>query len=430
MEIPYGEQNFTIDIGENKVKLLLPNGKVLKKYDVNSENEIIEKALKNSLFGYSLDEWLVDKRDIVILVPDITRNCSVNIYLTIILEYLKERGFDKSNVKIIIATGNHRPCNESEIKRLVGEFVYNNYRIYNHNSTDNLIYIGTSKSGNKIYINKDVYEADGILATGNITYHNFAGYSGGRKIILPGVCGRETIIYNHKLMVNNNEMCDKCQIGILKDNPIHEDMMNVVRLLDEDGNKIYSLNVITNMYGQIIAAFSGHIEDVFEKGVEYIEKNYCINVEHKGNVVICSAGGYPYDMNFYQSFKSLYSANRIAKENGYIFLVSECKDGLGESYEKFKYWFMLDVDEIVHRLNENFDVVGQIAYWTKNIITNKHLIVITKKENIATFKSLGINTMDKSEGEQFLSNLIEKQSDLLNYIVPYANIICLNYINK
>lgn len=426
MGIPYGKQNITLDIKENNVKLLLPNEKVIEKIGFDDEKVIIDKALENSLFDYSLSKWLINKRNIVILIPDITRNCSVDIYMDIILKYLNEMGFDKSKVKIIIATGNHRPCSESEIKELVGESVYNNYSVNNHNSMDNLIYMGTSDSGNKIYINKDVYEADGIIATGNITYHNFAGFSGGRKIILPGVCGKETIIYNHKLMVHNNEMCDKCQIGILKGNPIHEDMKNVVKLLDKDKTKIYSLNVITNMYGEIIEAFSGRIEEVFEKGTEYVEKNYCINVRQKGDLVICSAGGYPYDLNFYQSFKSLYSANRITKDNGNIILFSECYDGLGESYEKFKYWFKQDINDIVNNLSKNFDVVGQIAYWTKNIIGKKNLTVITRKENSSTFKSIGIKTLDETEGKNLLKELITDENNKISYLIPYANIINLN----
>jgi nickel-dependent lactate racemase len=427
--LPFGKNFIEINLSnleDNYIHVLYPDPLTLKKISLADQEDIVEKSLRKPIGDKSLSDWYNNGEKLAIIVPDITRNCSVNIYLPKLIKYLEHTcNVNKKFLKIIIATGNHRKCTESEIKELVGEYVFNNYKIENHDPSQNLKYLGITSHGNKIFVNNKVVDSDKVIVTGNITFHNFAGFSGGRKSILPGISGKETILYNHRLMVENNTMNKFCDLGILEKNPINADMWEAVDLLDPNESKIYSLNVVTNMYGQIIKSFSGSIKEVFNAGVKYTENKYKVLIDKKADVVIASSGGYPYDINFYQAFKSLYSSMRVIKPNGHFLLFAECIDGLGDNIDKFNYWFSKSRSDIILELKNNFDVVGQIAYWTKYVVENFHFYLCTNDNNIKEFNYIGLKAINIEKLNHILFD-IYNDKNLFTYIIPFANITCLS----
>ena len=410
-----------------RVRVLAPDEAALGHQSELRQASAVERSLAHPLAGYTLSDWFGRGATtrLAIIIPDVTRNCSTHVYLRILLKELETLGAKPQNMLIVVAVGNHRQCTETELKRLVGEDIYARYPIVNHHSRENLVELGTTPSGNRILINREIVRADKVLVTGNITYHNFAGLSGGRKSILPGVSGSETILNNHRLMLKGDQMHEKCQIGILAGNPIHEDMLHAVQLLDPNQDKVYCLNVVTNMYGQILTAFCGRLTSVFEAGVTFAESKYKIEVPVRANIVLCSAGGFPYDINFYQSFKSLYSGSKITAPGGYLFLFAECRDGLGDTEEKFKFWFAKDQCQIIHELYDQYDVVGQIAYWTKDAQRNFKLFVVTHPANFEQLQSLGLDTMGVEMVASQLSKAFSELREPLIYAAPYANITYL-----
>jgi nickel-dependent lactate racemase len=413
----------TIDINLKSVNVS-PESSVMQKITTVEQAKIVNNAFRNPLSGYMLTKWLAKLNKLVIIIPDITRKCGTNIFLDEIVNYLESLGVTADHIIIVVANGNHRHYGETELRRLVGSDVFSKYRVENHNSDANLVDVGTTPSGNRISINKQVVEADRVLITGNITYHNFAGFSGGRKSILPGVSGRETIIYNHRLMLDGDQIHNCCRLGVIEGNPIHNDMIEAVKLLDPDESKLYCFNVVTNMYGQIIAAFCGRTSEVFDAGVALAREKYRISVPVRGDLVLCSSGGYPYDINFYQSFKSLYASSKITADSGVLFILAECRDGLGESYEKFRFWFSRSQPEIIKELARNFDVVGQIAYWTKHAINHHQVWLVTAPKNLEEFKSLGIPAIGKEEMLSALTTALSTRVNSVTYTIPYGNISC------
>lgn len=430
MKIPYGKNYIKvedIDINSANCKILLPDMETLQICSQEKQTKLLNDCLNNPLDGYGLKNWYNAGDKLAVIVPDITRNCSQSIILYNVIGFLENIGLKNNNdLQIIIAVGNHRLNSELEIRKLVGDYIYKSYPVKNHNSIENLTYMGTSSRGNKVFLNSDAVNADKVLVIGGINYHNFAGISGGRKSILPGIAGKETIYYNHQLMVDGESMHEKCQLGCIESNPIHEDMLEAVKMLDPEGNKIYCVNVVSNMYGQIISAYAGKMKDVFDDGVKFMRKKYQIKVENKADIVIGSAGGYPYDINYYQAFKSLYSASKIVKPGGYLFLLAECSEGFGESYEKFKFWFSKSRKEVIRELGTNFDMVGQIAYWTIYAMENFKLYIVVDEKNLESFRSLAFPAIVKNEFYGNLKKALSEKDIKTAYISLYSNITYLS----
>lgn len=425
MKLPYGQCSIDFPWSDEQVQVLTPDPISLQKFTVAEQEATLTAGLKNPLSGHSIEKWYAPGDNLAILIPDITRNCSANVILGVIINCLENLGVVPDKVTIIIATGNHRRCTEAELRKLTGDRIFEKYSIMNHNSDHNLTSLGKTAVGNEVLINKQVVDANKVIVIGNVTYHNFAGFSGGRKSILPGVSGRETILNNHRLMLKDDHMHEKCQNGVLDGNPIHQDMLNAVTLLDPSETKIYGVNVVTNMSGQIIAAFAGHLLEVFNAGVNFAETTYKIDVPAQGDLVVCSPGGFPYDINYYQSFKSLVAASQIVKPGGTLILAAECRDGLGDTYEKFSFWFSRSQSEIINELYGNYDVVGQIAYWTKDAIKHFNVWVVTDPNNFEQLRSLGIDPMSKAEFDAFCGRFTNQQAAPVIYTVPYANITYL-----
>jgi nickel-dependent lactate racemase len=423
MNFAYGNEKISINL---KSINLAPDPSGIREITIEEQNRVIDHAIKHPLSGYALAEWLIRPDDqLTVIISDITRNCGTPIFLNQIVTNMERLGVTPDRLNILVANGNHRHCDENELEQLVGPAIFAKYRVKNHNSDEDLVNVGTTPSGNRILIDRQVVEADKVLVTGNITYHNFAGFSGGRKSILPGVSGRETILYNHRLMLDDDRMHNCCRLGVIEGNPVHSDMVEAVKLLDPSESKLYCFNVVTNMHGQIIAAFSGRLAEVFNAGMGVVKEKYKIVAPRKGDLVLCSAGGYPYDINYYQAFKSLYAGSKITADGGALFIAAECRDGLGENYEKFRFWFSRSQPEIIKELARNFDVVGQIAYWTKNAISRHQVWLATDPKNLEELKSLGIPAIAKEDMSSVLTQVLLDKTNPTLYTVPYGNISCI-----
>ncbi|GAH80470.1 unnamed protein product, partial [marine sediment metagenome] len=195
----------------------------LKKREILSNSkEGLKELLKNPICSISLKELIFQKRsrNILIIVNDVTRPTPYKIILPPLLSELKEAGISKEDINFIVATGIHRGNSKEELSNIFGEDLISTYKFINHNAdSPDLHYLGKLKSGNELWINSIVSEADFIITTGVIVPHYFAGFSGGRKSVLPGICGRKTIEANHAKMVHPN-----ARAGNLKGNPVHQEM--------------------------------------------------------------------------------------------------------------------------------------------------------------------------------------------------------------
>jgi len=339
IKLPYGKKSITINIPEDRLEGILVSK--INKYSIKeSEEEIVKKAMINPVGTPRLSDLSQSKKRIVIISSDHTRPVPSHITMPIILDEIR-KGNPEANITILVASGFHRVSTKVELREKYGKEIVNREKIVIHNSRDkaSMLKVGILPSGGDLILNKLAIEADLLVAEGFIEPHFFAGFSGGRKSILPGIASKETILANH---CSEFIAHPKARTGVLKGNPIHEDMLYAAK----KANLNFILNVVINGDKKIINAFAGHWEEAHLKGCEFVSK--LAGVKSKlADIVITSNGGYPLDQNIYQSVKGMTAAEATCKKGGVIIIASECADGHGGDYFYNTFKHVATVQEVI-----------------------------------------------------------------------------------
>ncbi len=315
VEIPYGKENIKVNIPED-YEILVP-----KKVSIKDENKLIEQALENPIGFESFDEFNDAADRLLVIINDATRPTPTSKILKYLLPILSSH----PDVKFLIATGVHRAPTEEEYKFILGD----NYKVfrrkvYAHDSRkdEDMTYLGKSKNGTEMYINKLVSEYKNILVIGSVEPHYFAGYTGGRKSFLPGVASYKTIEMNHKLALS-----DDARSLALAGNPVNEDMVDAMNVL-KDLN-VFSIQTVLTGDHKLFAVTAGDLHKSFDAAIDLSNQIFCVPLKQKGNIVI-SAAPYPMDIDLYQSQKALDNGKLALEDDGVIILVSKCRTGVGE----------------------------------------------------------------------------------------------------
>ena len=339
--IPYHKTYLPIEIpDENFVCSLVSDSENFKAS--GNEQEIVERALDNPIGSKSLEEMVRGKKRMVIISSDHTRPVPSRVTMPIILRRIRQANPD-IKITILIATGFHRPTTRQELLDRYGEEIVAKENIVVHRSRDDeMADLGTLPSGGKLLLNKIAIDTDFLMAEGFIEAHFFAGFSGGRKAILPGIASATTVMANH---CSEFIASPYSRTGILENNPIHRDMLFAA----EQAKLAFILNVVIDAKKKVIAAFAGDSEKAHVKGCEFV-----LNLSHvKKNptdIVITTNGGYPLDQNIYQSVKGMTAAEANCKSGGVIIMVAGLSDGHGgESFCK-----MVTETESPQKLLEEF----------------------------------------------------------------------------
>jgi len=321
IKLPYGKRNLKLTVPDSELKSVLISRSNEYNYE-QTEEEIIHKALNNPINSPPLSSLVRNKKKIVLITSDHTRPVPSHITIPILLKEIR-KGNSEADITILVATGNHRKTSKREIEKKFGSKIASMEKIIVHDSQDNnnLDSIGILPSGGELFLNKIALDADLLLAEGFIEPHFFAGFSGGRKSILPGIAGYHTVLANHCSEFIAHKMA---RTGVLKGNPLHRDMIYA----SEKAGLAFILNVVLNDNKKIINAFAGHREEAHYRGCEFVSKMAKV-INYPSDIVITSNGGYPLDQNLYQSVKSMTAAEAVCKEGGVIIELSECIDGHG-----------------------------------------------------------------------------------------------------
>lgn len=321
IKIPYHKEFWEIEIDNNNLEGILESKAHNFKSDISQE-EIVARALDNPIGSLSMEELVKGKKNMVIITSDHTRPVPSKITLPILLKRIRKSN-PTIDIKILIATGFHRPTTQEEMIDKFGEEIVKNENIINHISQDqeSLVEVGTLPSGGSLWLNKLVMETELLIAEGFIEPHFFAGFSGGRKSVLPGVAGAQTVLANHcsKFIASEN-----ARTGILEKNPIHKDMLYAAN----KAKLAFILNVVIDAEKNIINAFSGDSQLAHEEGCKFVKELSKVK-KIEGDIVITSNGGYPLDQNIYQSVKGMTAAEACCKDGAVIIMISACNDGHG-----------------------------------------------------------------------------------------------------
>jgi len=321
--LPYDRKRIPVEIDERNFAGALVS-KVESYKPGLSEHELVEASMDSPIGSLRLEELVKGKQTIVIICSDHTRPVPSKIITPILLRRIRSAQPD-ANIKILVATGFHRPSTRAELIDKYGQEIVDHEQIVMHVSTDDaaMVKIGTLPSGGECIINRVAAEADLLLAQGFIESHFFAGFSGGRKSVLPGISSYKTIMANH---CGEFIGSPKARGGNLQDNPIHKDMLYAAKTA---GLK-FIVNVVLNGEKEIIGSFAGDLEAAHAKGTQFLSSLARVN-KIDCDVAVVTNGGYPLDQNIYQAVKGMSSGEATNKEGGVIIMVAGLADGHGGS---------------------------------------------------------------------------------------------------
>jgi len=319
--LPYDKKKIPVEIDDrNFVGSLV--SRVESYQPGKSPEELVEASLDHPIGSPKLEELVKGKKNIVIISSDHTRPVPSKIITPILLRRIRSAQPD-AKIKILVATGFHRPSTKQELIDKYGQEIVDREQILMHVSTDDsaMVKIGTLPSGGECIVNRVAVEADLLLAQGFIEPHLFAGFSGGRKSVLPGIASYHTILANHCAEFINSP---NTRPGILEDNPIHKDMLYAAKT----AGLRFIVNVILNGEREVIASFSGDLEQAHAEGCRFLTSLASVN-KVPCEITVVTNGGYPLDQNIYQAVKGLTSAEATNKEGGVIIMIAGLADGTG-----------------------------------------------------------------------------------------------------
>lgn len=319
VEFPYDGQFSPVDIPDANLMGVFEPRHFPEVEDIEA---CIRRAIDKPIASPGLAELARGKKTAVIISDDYTRQTPVHIIIPIIERELLSAGVEK--IRIVVALGTHREMTEAEKLTRFGQDICNRFEIINHKykDTDNLVDLGTSSRGTQFLINKHVVDADLVIGLGQIAPHRIAGYSGGAKIILPGVCGTQGIAHTH--WIGGFEDGEK-MLGFAE-NPVREEMNECAKL----AGLAFIVNVICDPAGKLIDAVAGDKTEAFRKGCDIAREVFGVKVPRQADIVI--ADSYPKDIELWQAAKALYAADLMVKKGGVLILVSPCTEGVSQAH--------------------------------------------------------------------------------------------------
>lgn len=328
IQLPYGKGKISVTVPDGQLRgVIAPNHAALEK---GTQQELVQKALEAPIGTPRLCELAKGKKHIVIITSDHTRPVPSHVTMPLLLQEIRSTNAD-ARITLLVATGMHRPTTEAELRARYGDAIVDAEEIVVHRAIadEDMAFFGTLPSGGELWLNQLIKQADLVVSEGFIEPHFFAGFSGGRKSILPGVASRKTVLYNHNARFIASPSARQ---GNLDGNPIHRDMLFAA----EQAGLAFILNVLIDADKQVIAAVAGHHELAHRQGCALCEKLTRAKAI-EADIAITSNGGYPLDQNVYQSVKGMTAAESCVRDGGAIIICAALGDGHGG--EAFYKWF-------------------------------------------------------------------------------------------
>ncbi|MBQ6680067.1 MAG: nickel-dependent lactate racemase [Lachnospiraceae bacterium] len=318
ISLPYGHSSFSFDEEKEQARVL--ESRIREMKSTVPGRDLVRAAMDEPYGGVTLQELAKDAKTCTLIISDHTRPVPSKDILPEMLKDLREGNPDIA-VTLLVATGFHRLTQAQELRNKLGDDIFEHERIIVHDCSENNVRIGTLPSGAPLIIDRRAVETDFLISEGFIEPHFFAGFSGGRKSVLPGVCDRKTVLGNH---CGAFIASPYARTGVLENNPIHRDMKAAAEL----AKLRYVVNVVIDPEKKTAAAFAGDPFLAHAAGCEFL-RSYCEVKTEPADIVITTNGGAPLDQNIYQSVKSMTAAEAACRDGGVIIEISECADGTG-----------------------------------------------------------------------------------------------------
>jgi len=409
IDLSYGKTGYIVELSDNYyVDVVEP----VWLDSLDNPSLAITEILRNPHKSKPLHE-IVDNDDKVgIIFSDITRATPYHIILPALLYEL--RSIPQKNICFFCANGTHRAAKREELIKILGKTIVNNYKIVQNdaNNLDLHEYVGTTASGNEIFLNKKILNCSVKILTGFIEPHFFAGFSGGGKALIPGMASVKTIKFNHSIKHLSKEGVNW---GITYGNPLWEEIMEAAELVPG----LFLLNITLNKNKEITNVFAGDLRTAHTAGCKFVKDSAMVPVNNLYDIVITSNSGYPLDLNIYQAVKGMSAAAQIVKYGGTIIMAAECWDGIpsNSDYETILK-SVNSVDELMEFIIKNESILKDTwqIYFQALIQQKANVYIFSEKLDNETIKRTLLNPVDD------ISVLVDQ---LVKKIGPQAKICVL-----
>lgn len=409
VKLAYGKTGYPIELSDDyNIDIIEPRWVE----SVKDQKLAITKALINPYNSKPLKDIVNPNDKVAIIFSDITRATPYNIILPPLLHEL--RNIPKENICFFCANGTHRLATGEELIKILGENIVRDYEIIQNNANNPNLhkYVGTTSSGNEIYLNKKVLNCNIKILTGFIEPHFFAGFSGGGKAIIPGMAYVSTIKYNHSISHLSHE---KVNWGITYGNLLWEEMMESAELVPG----LFLLNITLNRNKEITNVFAGELRSAHKAGSQFVKDSAMAPVDNLYDIVITSNSGYPLDLNIYQTVKGMSAAAQVVKQGGTIIMAAECWDGIpsNSDYETI-LTSVKSVSELMEFIKKNESTQKDTwqIYFQALIQLKANVYIFSDKLDEGTIKRALFNPVKN------ISKLVDK---LVKKIGPSARICVL-----
>jgi nickel-dependent lactate racemase len=357
VELGYGQKRFSLPIDAERFSVLALDSSLEQPLtDVE-----IGVAFDSPIASPALDEIVATDDSVLIVVSDATRATASAQIVNLLVRRLIQSGVSPANIAIIFATGIHRPVTDQEKLELLTPFIVQRIRTISHDADQPgvLASLGFTERGVPVEVNQALVEYSKVVLIGGIGFHYFAGFTGGRKSICPGLSSAKTIEATHMLALDFERGGRKAGVGtgLLDGNAVHEECERIAALV----GPAFGINTIVSDNKLAVGVFCGDWKLAHRAACDVYLQNHSVEIPGKRDLVIVSCGGFPYDINLIQAHKAMDMASYACKEGGSIILLAECRDGLGRP--DFMKWFeSADSTALEKRLQHGYEVNGQTAW--------------------------------------------------------------------
>ena len=407
IELNYGRSAITFDYDPARFDVLAPD----EEGSHPLSDVEIGAALDAPIDSPPLEELVTAEDSVLIVASDATRATGSAQIVNLLVRRLIESGVAQGDMAIIFATGIHRAVRADEKAELLTPFIAQRIRTIDHDAYEpsQLIQLGVTGRGTMVEVNRALKEFDKVILTGAVGFHYFAGFTGGRKSICPGLAGSETIESTHMLALDFQRDGRRAGVaaGQLTGNAVHEECERVAAMIDP----AFSVNTIVDERGRCEKVLAGHWRTAHARACEDYAASHSVRIPEKREIVLVSCGGSPYDINLIQAHKALDMAAHACLDGGLIILLAECVDGLGRT--DFLKWFEADDSHALEScLRDAYEVNGQTAWslLTKAERFSVHLVSNLPDEEVRRMRMIPVGSIKET--------LANAPSDAKGYIMP------------
>jgi len=413
---------FDLSYGQGKVQIDTAGAKTLEVLNVTQRPALENLALafnhaveSESIGTPPLNQKLSSGDQVTVIISDITRSwMRQNLICPLLVDYLSGTiGIPLENITFLVALGTHRFQTEKELRSLVSDQVFEKVSVVNHDcKSPSLVNVGRTSQGNDVFVNPLITGGRKVIVISATSHHIMSGYSGGRKSILPGVSGIDTILRNHINSLDPELPKSNPQIGMgeMGNNPVHDDMSEAADMVSPH----FGINIALNASGEICRLMAGDFKLAWEESCKDCQESMGVEITERADMAVVSCGGFPKDMNLYQSCKSFFNAVRAVKDDGEIVFLAACPEG-GGTAEFFDWIKPLREGRLDAALRENFSIDGYIFFAFCEAMAKRRVHFLT---DIPPQELDGIPLDAYNDAKALLENVSFKEKSV--YVLPYA----------